>query len=156
MAQERILLQMNRIIMMIATVGLMVIATGCTSFESNRVGEQVKVDMKVKVEPEIEAGKQLVEGNAKVNCLFGIFNWGVDSQVLGVNYTNNACGSSLFTSPADIARNGAAYKACNKAKADLLLAPRYELTVKDYFVFKTVNCQVKGYPGVLKSIKVKK
>lgn len=147
---------MNKIFMMITVVVLGIVSTGCTSFETNRVGEQVKVDMAVKVEPEIEAGKQMVEGNATVNCLFGLFTWGVDSQALGVNYTNNGISGGLFTSSADIAKNGAAYNACTDAKADLLLAPRYNLTVKDYFVFKTVKCQVKGYPGVLKSIKIKK
>jgi hypothetical protein len=147
---------MNKIIMMIMIVGLVIAGSGCTSFETNRVGEQIKVDMAVKVEPEIEAGKQMVEGNATINCLFGLFTWGVDNQALGVNYTNNGISGGLFTSPADIAKNGAAYNACTEAKADLLLAPRYNLTIEDYFVFKTIKCQVKGYPGVLRSIKVKK
>lgn len=148
---------MNKIIMMIITVvGLAIVSAGCTSFETNRVGEQVKVKMEVQVEPEIEAGNQMVEGNATVSCLFGLFTWGVGSQALGVNYTNNGVSGGLFTSPADIAKNGAAYNACADAKADLLLAPRYNLTVMDYFVFKTIKCEVKGYPGVLKSIKVKK
>ncbi len=150
---------MQKIVMlMVAVVALTLVTAGCTSFETNRVGDQVKVRIEAQVEPEIEAGNQTVEGNATVNCLFGIFTWGVSSQAIGIDYygNDNGFGSGLFASPAEIARNGAAYQACTGANADLLLAPRYNLTVNDYFVFKTVACQVKGYPGVLKSIKVKK
>ena len=133
---------------------LALFGTGCSSFETNRGGNQVEVTMAAKAVPEIEAGKDAVTGHAQVNCLFGVFTWGVDHQAVGVNY--GAAGGGLFASPADLARNGAAYQACNAAQADLLLAPRYNLTVKDYFVFKIVDCEVKGYPGVLKSIKIVK
>jgi len=43
-----------------------------------------------------------------------------------------------------------------KANADILLTPQYDLTIKDYFVFKTVDCQVKGFPGTIKNVTIKK
>lgn len=146
---------MKKIIMMIVAVGVLTtVGTGCTSFETNRAGDQVKVHMDVQAEPEIEAGNKMIEGSATVNCLFGIFTWGTDHQAVGIDYGGSASG--FFTGASDVAKNGAAYSACTGANADLLLAARYNLTVKDYFVFKTVECQVKGYPGILKSVKIKK
>jgi len=150
---------MKKIIMMILAGGVLAVAgTGCTSFETNRVGEQVEVKMPLNVEPVVELGNQTVEGNATVNCLFGIFTWGVSNQAVGVDYYGNGtcAGAGMFSSPADVAKNGAAYNACTGAKADLLLAARYNVTETNYFVFKKVECQVKGYPGTLKSISIKK
>lgn len=149
--------KMKKIIMMILAGGVLAVAgTGCTSFETNRVGDQVEVKIPLTVEPVVEASNQMVEGNATVNCLFGIFTWGVSSQAVGIDYTGTSAGASMFTSPADIAKNGAAFDACTGAKADLLLAARYNLTETNYFVFKKVECTVKGYPGILKSINIKK
>jgi len=150
---------MKKIIMMILAGGVLAVAgTGCTSFETNRVGEQVEVKMPLNVEPVVELGNQTVEGNATVNCLFGIFIWGVSSQAVGVDYYANGgyAGVGMFTSAANVAKNGAAYNACTGANADLLLAARYNLTETNYFVFKKVECQVKGYPGTLKGINIKK
>ena len=142
------------ILSMISSGALALFVTGCTSVETNRAGQQVAIHMEKTVVPEIEAGKQLVEGHAQANCLFGIFTWGVNHQAIGVSYGSGADGNGFFRTPADVVKNGAAYEACRKSNADLLLAPRYNLTVTDYFVFKIFNCEVKGYPGVLKSVKV--
>jgi len=149
--------KMKNVIVMILAVGVLaVVGTGCTSFETNRVGDQVNVKMPLNVEPIVEAGNQMVEGNATVNCLFGIFTWGVSSQAVGIDYIGTSSGTSIFTSPADVAKNGAAFDACTGAKADLLLAARYNLTETNYFVFKKIECQVKGYPGILKGVNIKK
>lgn len=142
------------ILTMISCGALALFVTGCTSFETNRAGNQITVHMDKTVDPEIEVGNTQVEGQATANCLFGVITWGVDHQALGVDYGGNANRLSFLSGPADIVKNGAAYAACNKVNADLLLAPRYNLTVKDYFVFKIFNCEVKGYPGTLKSLKV--
>lgn len=146
----------NVFVMILAGVALAVVGVGCTSFETNRGGREVEVKMPLNVEPIVEAGNQMVEGNATVNCLFGIFTWGVSSQAVGVDYFNHCSSASVFTSAADVAKNGAAYNACTGANADLLLAARYNVTETNYFVFKKVECQVKGYPGTLKGISIKK
>ncbi len=148
---------MKKTIMMLLAVGaLAVVTTGCNSFETNRVGEQIDVKMELPVNPEVEAGKEMIAGKAKVHCLFGIFTWGVSKQAVGINYFNGYQGTSFFTSPADVARNGAAYNACVDANADLLLAPRYELDINDFFVYKSIDCKVKAFPGFLKAVTIKK
>jgi len=81
---------------------------------------------------------------------------------VGVDYgtatavTGGALGELLsFTSKSEIvARNAAAYKATTSANADIILAPQYVVTTEDYFVYKSINCKVKGYPGYIKGVKV--
>jgi hypothetical protein len=147
-------IDMKKTIMLLFLIGAAaLITTGCSSFETNRAGNPVNVKMDVNVKPDIELGKEMVSGKASVNSLFGIFTWGVENEAVGVNY-GESNSPSIFGDSNAVARNGAAYDACTKSKADLLLAPRYDITTKDYFVFKKIDCQVKGYPGILKSIEI--
>ena len=131
------------------------ITSGCTSFETNRAGNPVDVKIEVVAQPDIELGKEMVSGQATANTLFGFITWGVEKQAVGVNYGGGGS-SSFFGDTNAVVKNGATYDACNKSKADLLVAPRYDITTKNYIVFKKTDCQVKGYPGILKSIEIKK
>ena len=141
----------------VAMGALVLLATGCSSFETSRQSECIHPNMSLVVIPNVEAGNTKVEGSAKVNCLFGIFTWGCEKQAIGVTYWDEKTPSlKLFTGPDEVAKNGAAYEACSKVNADMLLTPQYDLTVKDYFIFKTVECQVKGFPGTIKNVTIKK
>ena len=138
------------------------LAAGCTTIEANKVGSQVSVAIPVFVQPQIETKNQLINGSATVHSVLGIFTWGPNAQAVGVDYgvnagvTGGALGELLsFTGKSEnVARNAAAYEATTKANADIILTPRYVLTIDDYFVYKRINCQVKGYPGFIKSVKV--
>ena len=141
-----------------ALCAVAILAAGCSSFETNRDSKSLDIHMPLTVIPNVEAGNTKVEGSAKVSCLFGIFTWGCEKQAVGVTYGTPMEDSFLkfFVGANDVARNGAAYDACSKANADILLTPQYDLTIKDYFVFKTVDCQVKGFPGTIKNVTIKK
>ena len=141
-----------------ALCAVAILAAGCSSFETNRDSKSLDIHMPLTVIPNVEAGNTKVEGSAKVSCLFGIFTWGCEKQSVGVTYGTPMEDSFLtfFVGANDVARNGAAYDACSKANADILLTPQYDLTIKDYFVFKTVDCQVKGFPGTIKNVTIKK
>ncbi len=130
--------------------------TGCINYEASKVGQQVAVNMPVLVKPDIVTKNTLIEGEATVNCLFGLITWGVDSQAVGVNYgvPGTEAGILPLPDPNAVARNGAAWDATKKGDADIILAPRYEVTTEDYFVFKKINCKVKGYPGNIKGVTV--
>lgn len=151
------------IVSMCAAGVLAILGTGCTSVETNRVGNQLQVNMPVMVQPTIETGNQVINGSATVHSIFGIFTWGPSEQAVGVDYgvASNGGGtlSELlsFTAKSEVvARNAATYNATTSAKADIILAPQYVLTVNDYFFYKSINCKVKGFPGYLKSVKVVK
>lgn len=138
------------------------IGTGCTSIEASKVGDQVQVNMPVFVKPTVETKDTVINGSATVHSIFGIFSWGPNSQAVGVDYGINSIATGgvfdnllTYTSKSEmVARNAAAYEATTSAKADIILAPQYVLTTKDYFVYKSINCKVKGFPGYIKGVKV--
>ncbi|MBJ7548876.1 hypothetical protein JHC42_18745, partial [Pseudomonas sp. OA3] len=51
------------------------------------------------------------------------------------------------------AKSAAAYKAVKASGADVIVAPRYEVNVQDYFVYKTVSVNVTGNKGTVTSIR---
>lgn len=149
-----------------ASAAVAMIATGCTSVEANKVGDQVHVVMPVYVKPDIETSNNLISGEATLHSILGgLITWGVDSQAVGVDYRNSDPSSSkdgifgqyraMLVGDESIARNGAAYDATTKANADIILTPRYVTKSESFWIFyKRVNCKVKGFPGYIKSVKV--
>ena len=138
------------------------LGSACSHIEASTVGEQVAVRMPVLIQPDVETKNEKINGSATVHSILGIFTWGPNTQALGVNYGFSAgvgggvLGDLLsFTAKSEnVARNAAAYEATERAKADLILAPKYVLTTDDYFFYKRINCKVTGYPGFVKSLKV--
>ncbi len=140
-----------------AAGALALAGVGCTNIETNRPGSQLEIVMPVVIQPEIEVGAEQISGSATIHSILGIFSWGVDSQAVGVDYGVDTLDRDLlavFSSSDITARNAAMYDAVTKGKADVMMAPQYVLTVDDYFFYKSINCKVKGYPGVLKGVKV--
>ncbi len=144
------------------TVGLLagalaMMGTGCISSEASRVGEPISVHMPVHVKPQIETESTLIEGKASVHTLFWFITWGPLEQAVGVDYgvsnSNSALPIQLHRN-ANIARNAAVYNATSGANADIIFAPRYKVTTKDYLFYKQVTCTVKGYPGYIKGVEV--
>ncbi len=127
---------------MIAVAGM--VMTGCSSVNTNDAAGSSRVAMVPAVyEPVIKHTNQKVEGNAKVSVLFGIFSWGVSAYADRTNVEP----TTLFGAT-NVVKQGAVYNACKNAKCDLLLNSKYEITTMDYFVFKTMECKVSGFPGV--------
>ena len=126
--------------------------TGCMATHTNDAASGAKVCVGKKFDADIVAGKQAVSGTATVHNLFGIITWGVsnfadDAFVSG----NNSL--QFVASPLTVAKQGATYNACTANKADMLLAAKYNIKVSDFFVYKSVKCDVTGYPGVIKGVK---
>lgn len=141
-------------ILALAAFGCAAISTGCISTEANRVGDQIAVKMELRVNPQVDVKNQKISGSAAVHSVLGFINWGVSAQAVGVNFGTSADAFSLLPSGENVAKNGAVYNACLKNKADLLVAPQYVITKKDFIVYKVVQCQVTGFPGTVKGVKV--
>lgn len=140
------------ILILTMTIAIITVTTGCTSVNTNDGANAISVDrMKVSYEPVLECQKQKVSDEANVSVLFGFITWGeskfADDTALG--------DFSLFAPTAQV-KAAAVYKACKANNADLLMAAKYELKTKDYFVFKKVNCKVVGYPATVKGIQKSK
>lgn len=80
---------------------------------------------------------------------------GGDTQFAdGVSYGGaSAGGLSGMLDPVSAVKSAAAYKAVKSSGADLIIAPRYEVTEQDYFIFKKVDVTVKGNKGNIRSIR---
>ncbi len=89
-----------------------------------------------------------VTGNSQVNVLFGIFAWGAN----GFAENSDLSTFSFLPSPVNFAKSAAVYEACQANKVDTLLGTRYTVTTTDYFVFKTLKCEVAGFPAKMTDV----
>ena len=92
-----------------------------------------------------------VAGKAQINVLFGLFAWGAD----GFADNSKLSFFSFLPSAENFAKSAAVYDACQKNKVDTLVGARYTVAVTDYFVFKTVKCDVAGFPAKMTGLKKK-
>ncbi len=129
--------------------------TGCASYNVSQpiapVAGAVKTDLKADV-----AVGEPISGDSSVNILFGFLKFGGDSQFAdGVTYgAESGSGLSLGAfDPVSSAKAAAAFKAVKNSNADLIVAPRYEVSVNDYFLFKKVDVKVTGSKGTIRSIR---
>ncbi|BAV73885.1 hypothetical protein TRE132_19300 [Pseudomonas chlororaphis subsp. aurantiaca] len=127
--------------------------SGCTSYNISQpaapIDSQVKADLKADV-----AVGEAISGQSSVNILFGVLKFGGDNQFAdGVTYGGDTGGGLGMLDPVSAVKSAAAYKAVKASGADLIVAPRYEVSEENYFVFKKVSVTVKGNKGSIRSIK---
>ena len=96
-----------------------------------------------------------ISGQSEVNVLFSLLQFGGDSEFAdGVAYgVDGGTGLPFGPDPVSAVKAAAAYKAVKESGADLIVAPRYELSVQNYVVFKKVTAKVTGNKGTIKSIR---
>ncbi|WP_422418359.1 hypothetical protein [Pseudomonas sp. GZD-222] len=128
---------------------------GCTSYNISQPVAPVAGAVTTDLKADVAVGEK-ISGQSKVNILFGFLKFGGDSQFAdGVAYGGEG-GSGLGLAafdPVSSAKAAAAFKAVKSSDADLIVAPRYEVSVQDYFVFKTVDVKVTGNKGSIKDIR---
>jgi hypothetical protein len=102
---------------------------------------------------------QKISGTASLTQVLWIFNFGPNNFADGVNFTPSV-GSGLFGflgfssfDPYGSIKAAAAYEATTHSKSDIIVAPRYMLTIQDYFIFNKTTATVIGYKGTINSIK---
>ncbi len=104
-----------------------------------------------------------ITGTANVHVLFGIFVWGeskfADNASIFADDSAFSWLYSIFPSAKNISAKAAFYKACAAYKqpktqkpADAIIAARYEVVTKDYFVYQNLNTKVTGYPAVMEGL----
>jgi hypothetical protein len=137
----------------IAAIFAFALLTGCASQNISQpavplngtVGTDLKADVKV---------GETISGESSVNILFNVFKLGGDTQFAdGVTYGGGEGGFALGLDPVASAKSAAAYKAVKASGADVIVAPRYEVNVQDYFVFNTVTVKVTGNKGTVTAIR---
>ena len=130
------------------------ILSGCATQNTSQGAYAPDVKVEKKYEAVIQKQDNVATGEATVNCLFGIFTWGVNNFADDAFVMQQSSNSfSLTINPADVAKRGATYNACANAKSDMLLGAKYVVDTNDFFVFKTIKCTAAGFPGVLQDVK---
>ncbi|WP_315809262.1 hypothetical protein [Pseudomonas sp. C9-3] len=139
---------------LLSLAAIIAAASGCASYNSSQpsapIDSQVKADLKADV-----AVGDTISGQSSVNILFGFLQFGGDSKFAdGVAYGGESGGGlgGLGLDPVGAVKSAAAYKAVKSSGADLIVAPRYEVSEENYFIFKKVSVTVKGNKGNIRSI----
>lgn len=145
---------MKKFWMSAAIAAVIATASGCTSYNISQPVAPVVGDVKTDLKADVSVGEK-ISGQSQVNILFGFLKFGGDSQFAdGVVYGGESGGMSLGAfDPIASAKSAAAFKAVKRSGSDLIVAPRYEVTVEDYFLFKKVDVKVTGNKGSINSIR---
>lgn len=145
---------MKKSLLIVAAAAATVIMTGCMATHTNDGAAPVKVCVKApEFKADVVAGQTAVSGEATVHNLFNLITWGVSDFADDAFVSVSALPVQLVTPADQVAKQGATYKACQAAKADVILAAKYKLDIKDFFVYKSIKCKVTGYPGTIKGVK---
>ncbi|MFZ6049225.1 hypothetical protein ACFW0H_24280 [Pseudomonas sp. CR3202] len=145
---------MKKFLVPAALAATLAALTGCTSYNVSQPTSPLNGKVRTDLKADVAVGES-ISGQSEVNILFGFLRFGGDSQFAdGVAYGADSGGVLPFgPDPLAAVKSAAAYKAVKSSGADLIVAPRYELSVQDYFVFKKVTAKVTGNKGTIKSIR---
>ncbi|KMN12857.1 lipoprotein [Pseudomonas weihenstephanensis] len=142
-------------LMKFATLSVAIaLSGGCVSYNASQPSSPIDSVVKADLKADVAVG-ETITGQSSVNVLFGIFKFGGDSEFAdGVEYggsTGGGLGGAL--DPVSAVKSAATYKAVKNSGADLIIAPRYEVSEQSYVVFKKVSVTVKGNKGNIRSIR---
>ena len=136
-----------------AAFSALALLTGCASQNVSQPTAPLNGTVDTDLKADVKVGES-ISGQSSVSILFNLFKLGGDSQFAdGVTYGGSEGGFALGLDPVASAKSAAAYKAVTASGADLIVAPRYEVNVEDYFVYKTVKVKVTGKKGTVTAIR---
>lgn len=135
---------------------LSIILSACSTTHMNQPSAPINYTANAHLNADLDVGGK-VEGSASATQILWFINLGPDKFADGVSYTvdgkdeiHNIINHSIFDQFSYI-KSAAAYNAVSDGKADVIVAPRYTIEVKDYFIFKITKATVSGYKGTVKS-----
>jgi len=151
---------MKKLWMSAAIATLIATTSGCVSYNMSQPSAPLEGVVKSDLKADVKVGES-ISGQSSTNILFNFFAFGGDTQFAdGVVYGAGGGGGGALgglglpiPDPVAQAKAAAAYKAVKSSGADLIVAPRYEVNIKDYFIFKKVNVKVTGNKGSIQSIR---
>lgn len=139
-----------------ALVSAIVVAAGCQSLNTNKPSATLQPNLVTnELRADIKVGEKIT-GESSLNVLFSLIAFGGDSNFAdGVSYDGIGGGGLLPSNPLNKTpqvQAAAAYNALAASNGDIIISPRYEINVEDYFVFKKIHVKVTGYKGTVNSI----
>ncbi|HEX8595559.1 MAG TPA: hypothetical protein VF682_20150 [Pseudomonas sp.] len=151
---------MKKLWMSAAIATLIATTSGCVSYNMSQPSAPLEGVVKSDLKADVKVG-ETISGQSSTNILFNFFAFGGDTQFAdGVVYGAAGGGGGALgglglpiPDPISTTKAAAAFKAVKSSGADLIVAPRYEVNVKDYFIFKKVDVKVTGNKGSISSIR---
>ncbi|MBX8512983.1 hypothetical protein K5D34_25160 [Pseudomonas cichorii] len=147
---------MKKLWMTAAVATLIATTSGCVSYNVSQPTAPLEGVVKTDLKADVKVGGA-ISGESSTNILFNVLSFGGDNRYAdGVVYGGASGGGALslpLPDPVAKTKAAAAYKAVKSSGADLIVAPRYEVNVQDYFIFKKVNVKVTGNKGSINSIR---
>ena len=146
---------MKKIILM-----MLLLLAGCTFKNTDHLSSNININVESNLEADINVGEK-ISGVGHETVIIGIF------RVPGTKYsahgvTSDATLSSknigfkpfsyLFNS-IEFAKGEAVHDAITSSNADLIISPQFIITEEDFFLYKTIKCEVTGWKGTIKTIK---
>jgi hypothetical protein len=145
---------MKRFAALIIGVAALTVVCGCATTNVSQWSAPLDVKLEANITPLLEIGDE-IKGTATITRIL-FFSSGATEFADGVEYTAAGAGNlgySIFGNAVAEGKAAAAYNACVKAGADVIIAPRYTVETKDYVVYAKTIINVKGYKGVFKGLK---
>ena len=135
--------------LMAGAIGFM---TGCSSLHESKVSAPVDADSKVVlVTPDVEIGDK-IQGEAEITYIFGgLITLGANKFVDGVSYNSAYYGMFDIEAWKEV-KGAAAYNACKKSGADIIISPNYEVERNNYLIWNTYKATVTGFKATIKKI----
>ena len=130
-------------------LALVLLLSACSATHVSQPGSTLVSKVEAPLHAEISVGNKIY-GVAKNTKVLGVFNFGPHKFADGVNYGTDL-EQNLRDEYAEI-KAAAAYQATHKAKADVIIAPRYIIESHNYVLYKTTVARVEGYKGIINRI----
>mgnify|MGYP006422458223 CR=1 FL=1 len=150
---------MNKMVTGSIVAASLALMAGCSTTNISQPSSSIASNISAPLEADIDIGRK-ISGESRSTILFSLYNLPEDSTYAeGVSYTGGgAIGgggllSGIVGDPTERTKAAAAYNAVSSSGADIIVAPKYVVDVKDYFVFKIIEATVEGRAGTLKSIR---
>ncbi len=136
---------------------LFLILSGCTNTSFNQLASDINVKVEANLEATIKVGEK-ISGSGSESAFLWVF------RVPGIKYRASGNTTSLtssnpstysflnFFNIIEHAKGEAIHDAITKSKADLIINPKFTITENDYFLFKTVKCEVTGLKGTVNKV----
>lgn len=133
---------------------------GCVSVNKNDGGAEIVQPCtfsKDAVQLSYELNQTPVEATEKlhwINLGFISFSWGGTADHWADCAPTGLALPFVGPSLVDVAKNGAYAKACTASGADSVVATRYTIENKSYFVYGTVQADIKGLPAKVSKVEL--
>ena len=145
-------------------ISLVLFVFGCSNVSYNQLTGDIDVTVKAELDATITVGDN-ISGTGSETVLFFIFRWPgtryrAEGNTIALNSSSPASffvsGISNSLNPFNVvehAKGQAIHDAITSSNADVIINPRFIITEQDFFIYKTVRCDVTGKKGTIKTIK---